>query len=214
MEFSYSQFFNFLTNSTKNCYFTKSDTKYIVGNKLKNILNMNFAKILTVIVSLILLQFSSSYAKSKNDIKNPYQAPEIVDIAKWFNSKPTKLKNLKGKVVLLEFWTFSCVNCIRGLPHINKIHEKYSKDGLVVIGIHSPEFNHEKDPRKVRYAIDKYGIKYPVALDNKETNWDNYKTKYWPSYYLINKDGKVVYEHFGEGGYGILEGNIKHLLKS
>ncbi len=172
--------------------------------------------IFLIAATTIVFSANLSFAKSnlENGIKNPYQASEIVDVEKWFNGNPQKISDLKGKVVLVEFWTFSCVNCIRGLPHINKIYEKYSKKGLEIIGIHSPEFDHEKDPRKVKYAIDKYNVKYPVALDNEETNWDNYKTKYWPSYYLINKEGKVVYSSFGEGGYDILEDNIKHLLKS
>lgn len=124
------------------------------------------------------------------------QAPEIRDIAHWINSEPLSLESLKGKVVLIDFWTYSCINCIRTQPYLNAWHEKYEKDGLVIIGLHAPEFAFEKLEKNVRGAVEKAGIKYPVALDNDFATWNAYANRYWPAKYLIDKNGNIVYKHF------------------
>ncbi|MBI1272561.1 MAG: redoxin domain-containing protein [Alphaproteobacteria bacterium] len=141
-----------------------------------------------------------------------YPAPEIGGIESWVNSDPLRLADLRGKVVLIDFWTYSCINCIRTMPHITKWHEKYHDKGLVIIGVHTPEFAFEKKLDNVRNATEKYGIQYPVALDNNFVTWRNFSNRYWPAHYLIDQDGRVVYQHFGEGQYDVTENNIRALL--
>ncbi len=128
-------------------------------------------------------------------------AAEFQDIKSWINSKPLTLKDLRGKIVLLDFWTYSCINCIRTLPALKKMHEKYSKKGLVIVGIHTPEFEFEKDLENVKTAVKKHGIKYPVGLDSDNTTWHLYGNRYWPWATLIGKEGNIVMEHIGESGY-------------
>ncbi|CEG57732.1 cytochrome c biogenesis protein DipZ [Legionella fallonii] len=142
----------------------------------------------------------------------PYEAPPISGIQEWINSPPLQLSELKGKVVLIDFWTYSCINCIRTLPYLNGWYKKYHDKGLVIIGIHTPEFDFEKNAANVRNAVKRDGIKYPVALDNSFVTWENYSNHFWPAHYLINKQGKVVYERFGEGDYDVTENNIRFLL--
>ncbi|WP_018576396.1 cytochrome c biogenesis protein DipZ [Legionella shakespearei] len=142
----------------------------------------------------------------------PYEAPEIGGIESWINSSPLNLTDLQGKVVLVDFWTYSCINCVRTLPYLKDWYNKYHDQGLVIIGIHTPEFDFEKEADNVRAAVKHYGIHYPVALDNSFTTWQNFSNHFWPAHYLINKDGKVVYEHFGEGNYDVTENNIRFLL--
>ena len=148
----------------------------------------------------------------QNGVETPYPAPSIEGIERWINSDPLTIESLKGKVVLVDFWTYSCINCIRTLPYITAWDSKYRDKGLTVIGIHSPEFEFEKDSDNVIKALAKYGIRYPVALDNHLATWTSFDNRYWPAHYLINKEGKVVYTHFGEGNYDITENNIRFLL--
>ncbi len=145
-------------------------------------------------------------------LDNSYPAPEIGGINDWINSKPLKIADLKGKVVLIDFWTYSCINCVRTLPHLTDWDAKYRDKGLVIIGVHSPEFEFEKKLDNVRAATEKFGIKYPVALDSNLETWSNFKNRYWPAHYLIDKEGNVVYTHFGEGRYDDTENNIRVLL--
>jgi len=145
-------------------------------------------------------------------LAKPYAAPELEGVAGWLNSKPLAMSALKGKVVLIDFWTYSCINCIRTLPYLNKWHEKYCDQGLVMIGVHTPEFEFEKSEDNVKAAITKYGIHYPVALDNHMSVWTAYANRYWPAHYLIDKQGNLVYSHFGEGQYAETEANIRTLL--
>ncbi|CDZ77521.1 Thiol-disulfide oxidoreductase YkuV [Legionella massiliensis] len=142
----------------------------------------------------------------------PYSAPEIEGIEAWINSPPLKISELKGKVVLIDFWTYSCINCIRTLPYIKSWYSKYHDKGLVIIGVHSPEFDFEKNLDNVENAVKRDGILYPVALDNRFVTWSNFGNHFWPAHYLIDKEGKVVYEHFGEGAYDVTENNIRFLL--
>jgi len=145
-------------------------------------------------------------------LNNPYPAPEIVGIQDWINTKPLKIADLHGKVVLIDFWTYSCINCVRTLPYITKWDAKYRDKGLVIIGVHAPEFDFEKKLDNVKAAVEKYGIHYPVALDSTLATWSNFKNQYWPAHYLINQEGRVVYTHFGEGDYNVTENNIRALL--
>ncbi|MEI7669833.1 MAG: cytochrome c biogenesis protein DipZ [Pseudomonadota bacterium] len=148
----------------------------------------------------------------KDGLTNPYPAPEIAEIESWINSSPTTIASLKGKVVLVDFWTYSCINCVRTLPYITNWYDKYKDKGLVVIGVHAPEFEFEKDLSNVKTAVKKHFINYPVALDNNLATWVNFNNRYWPAHYLIDKEGRVVYTNFGEGKYDITENNIRFLL--
>jgi cytochrome c biogenesis protein CcdA/thiol-disulfide isomerase/thioredoxin len=148
----------------------------------------------------------------RDGLWRPYPAPEISGINTWINSPPLVLSQLKGKVVLVDFWTYSCINCIRTLPYLNYWYQQYHHKGLVIIGIHAPEFDFEKNATNVTNAVHQYALKYPIALDNQFSTWRNFSNHYWPAHYLINKQGKVVYEHIGEGKYDSTENNIRFLL--
>ncbi|MGV8850481.1 MAG: cytochrome c biogenesis protein DipZ [Propionibacteriaceae bacterium] len=141
-----------------------------------------------------------------------YRAPELAGIAGWINSEPLTLAQLHGKVVLIDFWTYSCINCQRTQPYLNAWYSTYEADGLVVIGVHAPEFAFEKVPANVQQAVKAAGISYPVALDNDFRTWKAYDNNYWPAKYLIDRDGRVRYTHFGEGDYDVTESTIRKLL--
>lgn len=140
------------------------------------------------------------------------QAPELIPDGQWFNSEPLVLTNLRGRVVLLDFWTYTCINCIRTLPYLKSWDEKYRDKGLTIIGVHTPEFEFEKNPKNVEKAIADFGIKYPVMQDNGFSTWNAYRNQYWPAKYLIDKDGQIRYTHFGEGDYDESERVIQMLL--
>jgi cytochrome c biogenesis protein CcdA/thiol-disulfide isomerase/thioredoxin len=148
----------------------------------------------------------------QNGLWKPYSAPVIAGIDTWINTEPMQISNLKDTVVLVDFWTFSCINCIRTLPYLKMLYKKYHQDGFIIIGVHAPEFAFEKNVANVARAVKFYGIKYPIALDNQFITWRNFNNHYWPAQYLINKQGRVVYEHFGEGDEDVLENNIRFLL--
>lgn len=139
--------------------------------------------------------------------------PEFTGIEAWLNSGALTAEELKGKVVLIDFWTYSCINCIRTLPYVTAWHEKYKEKGFSVIGVHTPEFAFEKEEDNVREAIERHGIGYPVALDNDYATWDNYSNQYWPAHYLFDAHGRLRFVHFGEGRYDETERNIQALLK-
>lgn len=141
------------------------------------------------------------------------KAPEIEGIANWINSEPLKISELQGKVVLVDFWTYSCINCLRALPYVKAWYEAYADKGLVIIGVHTPEFDFEKNYDNVKNFVGRNGIKYPVAMDNSYTTWKNYKNNYWPRKYLIDAKGFIRYDHIGEGGYDETEAMIQKLLK-
>jgi cytochrome c biogenesis protein CcdA/thiol-disulfide isomerase/thioredoxin len=142
----------------------------------------------------------------------PTPAPEVQGLTNWINSNPQTLASLKGKVVLVDFWTYSCINCIRTLPYIEKWYQTYHNDGLVVLGINTPEFAFEHKPENVRAAVTSFGITYPVALDNNYATWNAYSNNSWPADYLIDKDGNVRYTAIGEGDYNTTEKAIQELL--
>lgn len=187
-----------------------------------------FRKILGVVIILSVgymfyteVGISPSIASATNNIPainlqkglvNPYVAPSISGIDAWLNSKPLQISDLKGKVVLIDFWTYSCINCIRTLPYLKDWYQKYHDKGLVIIGVHTPEFDFEKNLANVKNAVIQDGIKYPVALDSHFVTWLNFNNQYWPAHYLIDKNGTVVYTHFGEGDYDVAENNIRYLL--
>ncbi|WP_456064417.1 cytochrome c biogenesis protein DipZ [Candidatus Solirubrobacter pratensis] len=140
-------------------------------------------------------------------------APEFAGITHWLNSRPLKLASLRGRVVLIDFWTYTCINCIRTLPHLTALDRAYRGDGLTIVGVHSPEFSFEKETPNVERAIAQDGIRYPVAQDNDMGTWDAWSNQYWPAEYLIDARGHVRYAGFGEGDYDKTEAAIRSLLQ-
>jgi thiol-disulfide isomerase/thioredoxin len=141
-------------------------------------------------------------------------APDFVGVTKWLNTDgPISIRSLKGKVVLVDFWTYTCINCIRTLPHVISWYENYKDKGFIVIGVHTPEFQFEHNTGNVLDAIKTYGIRYPVAQDNDYSTWNNYNNEYWPAEYLIDANGNIRRTHFGEGEYDQMEMAIRELLK-
>jgi thiol-disulfide isomerase/thioredoxin len=138
--------------------------------------------------------------------------PEFKGTAGWLNSEPLDWTKLRGKVVLIDFWTFSCVNCLRTLPHIIAWHEAYADAGLAVIGIHTPEFEFERGLETVKAAAERLGVRYPVAVDDDYAVWNSYRNRCWPAHYFVDVDGRLRYRHFGEGAYGHSESVIRALL--
>jgi cytochrome c biogenesis protein CcdA/thiol-disulfide isomerase/thioredoxin len=146
-------------------------------------------------------------------LKDEGPMPSLDDGATaWLNSPPLTREQLKGKVVLVDFWTYSCINCIRTLPYVRAWAERYRDDGLVVIGVHAPEFAFEKDLDNVRNAVRQFGVTYPVAVDNDRAIWRAFKNEYWPAHYFIDAKGRLRYHHFGEGDYAGSERVIQRLL--
>ncbi|WP_158822867.1 cytochrome c biogenesis protein DipZ [Granulicella sp. S156] len=139
--------------------------------------------------------------------------PDLSGATAWINSPPLTPASLRGKVVLVDFWTYSCINCLRTLPYIKAWNEKYKDSGLVVIGVHTPEFPFEKDESNVRKAVHDLGITYPVAMDNDYRIWRNFNNEYWPAHYFIDATGHIRYHHFGEGNYDESEKWIRSLLE-
>lgn len=145
-------------------------------------------------------------------LSNLGNAPELIPGGEWFNTKPLKLSSLRGKVVLIDFWTYTCINCIRTLPYLRSWYDKYSDKGLVIIGVHTPEFEFEKSADNVKKAISDFGLKYPVMQDNNYATWNAYSNQYWPAEYLIDANGNIRHTHFGEGKYDETEAVIQKLL--
>lgn len=140
-------------------------------------------------------------------------APDFISDGEWLNSTGLTLHDLKGKVVIVDFWTYSCINCIRTIPYLKSWYETYKDDGLVIIGIHAPEFAFERSTENVSKAMKDLGVTWPVLLDNDYTMWQSYNNSYWPSKYFLDANGRIRYYHFGEGGYDSAEKVIKKLLK-
>src|ERR1700744_1118417 len=139
--------------------------------------------------------------------------PGLSGATGWINSPPLTAKQLRGKVVLVDFWTYSCINCLRAVPYVRAWADKYKDSGLVVIGVHTPEFNFEGQMPNVEKAVKKFGITYPIALDSNQAIWNSFHNEYWPAHYFIDAKGKVRFEHFGEGNYDQSEQWIRQLLQ-
>jgi thiol-disulfide isomerase/thioredoxin len=143
----------------------------------------------------------------------PQTLPDLSGATEWINSPPLTAASLRGKVVLIDFWTYSCINCLRSLPTLNAWYGKYKDSGLVVIGVHTPEFPFEKDEANVRKAVRELGIEYPVAMDNDYSIWRAFHNRFWPAHYFIDAAGRVRFHHFGEGDYEQSEAWIRSLLE-
>ena len=162
-------------------------------------------------------QRSTAFMAGKTNLPALGRAPDFTGITAWFNTpgdQPLGLRGLRGKVVLVDFWTYSCINCQRALPHVEAWYNQYKKDGLVVVGVSAPEFAFEHVVSNVKSAAGTLGIDYPVAVDDNLATWTAYNNNYWPADYLIDPNGVVRAYNFGEGGYGTMEGNIRMLLSA
>jgi thiol-disulfide isomerase/thioredoxin len=141
------------------------------------------------------------------------QAPEFPSGMQWLNSPPLTASGLKGRVLLIDFWEYTCVNCIRTLPYLKAWHERYAEKGLTIVGVHTPEFAFAKDLANVTRAVKEFGLKYPIVNDSAYQIWNRYGNRYWPAKYLFDKNTRLRHYHFGEGAYGDTEQEIQKLLK-
>ncbi len=159
-----------------------------------------------------LVQARKSLITKESTLEDFGVAPDFAGITGWINSKPLTLEKLRGKVVVLDFWTYSCINCLRTLPYLERWDETYRDKGLVIVGVHTPEFAFERVPSNVERAVKQLGVKYPVALDPDYGTWNAWGNRYWPAKYFIDRRGHLRYGHFGEGQYEESEAVIRDLL--
>ena len=164
------------------------------------------------LILALLLTSTAALAQHQDDVFVGQKAPEIKGGDSWINSKPLKLEQLKGKVVLIDFWAFDCPFCAEAMPHMQALHNKYEKDGLVIIGVHVPRIDYEKEIPKVRDAVTKKGIKFPVVVDNSFQIWSDYLCNTWPSHFVIDQNGVIQLSHSGVGRYEDTEQLIQKLL--
>jgi thiol-disulfide isomerase/thioredoxin len=153
-----------------------------------------------------------AFAQHPEDAFKGQTAPELKPQTTWINSTPLKLESLRGKVILLDFWAWDCPNCAEAMPHVRKLHEKYSKDGLVVLGVHTPRADYEKDIAKLKDAVKTKGIEYPVVVDNSSEIWTDYLCNVWPSHFVIDQKGVIQLSHNGTGRYEDTEAVVRKLL--
>ena len=169
--------------------------------------------VLAIVGVLAVVHFSTSALLSEETTRHDSRpVPEFSGISAWLNSPPLTMEGLRGKVVLVQFWTYSCINCLRTLPYVTRWHEQYKDKGLVLVGVHTPEFAFEKERANVETAIKRLGIHYPVAQDNQYRTWRAFGNQYWPAAYLIDRSGAIVATQFGEGGYQQMENAIARLI--
>ena len=154
---------------------------------------------------------SNAPANALPSASNPL--PDFQGISQWLNSAPLARADLKGNVVLVQFWTFACINCQRTLPSVVRWHQQYAKEGLKVVGIHTPEFAFERETNNIKRALQQHGITYPVPIDNDYKTWKAYHNEYWPHLFLADRQGFIRYDHIGEGAYEQTEETIRQLLK-
>lgn len=181
---------------------------------------MKWAALLsTLVFSITIIGHSTLKAQINDQVS--FQLPEFThqQDSEWINSKPLSVNDLKGKVILIDVWTFDCWNCYRSFPWLVELEQKYQSQGLQVIGIHSPEFDHEKIRANIIAKAEQFKLHHPIMMDNDFSYWRALNNRYWPSYYLVDKSGQVVYSHVGETHQGdrkaiVLEKTLKNLLKS
>ena len=194
-------YFNFYVNTSQS---------YLQQKQLEDIVDKSLIKS----GDLITLKLNKS-AFTNIDKSGFVKAPELTGIDSYINTannQPVKLSDLRDKVVLLDFWTYTCINCIRTIPYLNDWYDRYSDQGFVIVGVHSPEFDFEKNLENVQDAVKEFDIKYPVVLDSEHKTWDAYNNNYWPRHYLIDSQGYIRDDHIGEGGYNETEKTIQTLL--
>ena len=160
-----------------------------------------------ILLALLLLATSATTLAD-----TPARAPAFTGVTRWINSPPLTIGGLRGKVVLVDFWTFECINCLHALPQVKALDAKYRDQGLVVVGVHTPELDAERDTGNLLAAVKRLGITYPVAQDNDYATWNAWHNQYWPAQYVIDRAGRVVYTHIGEGGYEAIENAVRTQL--
>ncbi|MFW9078944.1 cytochrome c biogenesis protein DipZ [Pseudomonas sp. P2757] len=170
-------------------------------------------KVLENVPKVVDYLVSKVRADSIEDNASKSAMPSLAGAVQWLNSPELSAESLRGKVVLVDFWTYDCINCQRTLPYVKEWEKKYAKDGLVVIGVHTPEYGYERIIDNVKDQVKQLGITYPVAIDNNYAIWRNFDNQYWPAHYLIDAKGQVRYTHFGEGRYEAQEQMIQQLLR-
>jgi len=164
------------------------------------------------IILVLLLLAGTAFAQHSEDAFVGQNAPAFKEATAWINTKPLTLEGLRGKVVLINFWAFDCPFCAEALPHIKEMHEKFGKDGLVVIGVHVPRVEYEKDVAKIRDAVKKKGIEYPVVVDNEYKIWGDYLGNVWPSHFVVDQKGVIQLSHSGNGRHEETAKLIQQLL--
>jgi cytochrome c biogenesis protein CcdA/thiol-disulfide isomerase/thioredoxin len=169
-------------------------------------------RVLTGVPAVIDYLVDSVKAATAPDVSSKGEMPSLAGAVQWLNSPALSKESLQGKVVLVDFWTFDCINCQRSIPYVNGWAKKYEKDGLVVIGVHTPEYPYERVIDNVRKNVEKLGLNYPIAIDNDYAIWRAFGNQYWPAHYIIDAQGQIRYTHFGEGSYDTQEQVIQQLL--
>lgn len=157
---------------------------------------------------------ASSAATTIQMAETKAAAPEFSGLSNWQNSSPLTIADLRGKVVMVNFWTYGCVNCVNTLPHVTKLYAKYKDKGFVIVGVHTPEFPFERSTSNVQAALKRHGITYPVAQDNNSATWNAYRNQYWPAQYIVDQSGRIVYSHAGEGAYDEIDRTVGKLLNA
>lgn len=166
------------------------------------------SRIFTLALSVLAI-FPACVSASSDNL---HAAPGLPGITRWINSPALSMPALQGKVVLVDFWTFECINCLHALPHVEDLYERYRDKRLVVIGVHTPELAAERDTGNLINAVKRLGITFPVAQDNHESTWNAWQNHYWPAQYVVDKQGRIVYHHIGEGGYASIENAVRKQL--
>ncbi|HEU4669182.1 MAG TPA: redoxin family protein [Dyella sp.] len=160
-----------------------------------------------ILLALLLLAASATALAD-----TPARAPDFTGVTRWINSPPLSIDGLRGKVVLVDFWTFECINCLHALPQVKALDAKYRDRGLVVVGVHTPELDAERDTGHLLAAVKRLGVTFPVAQDNGYATWNAWRNQYWPAQYVVDRQGRVVYAHIGEGGYDAIEAAVQQAL--
>ena len=155
---------------------------------------------------------STATAAPRTDAPAPRLAPEFDGLDGWLNSAPLSMASLRGRVVVVDFWTFACVNCLRTLPHLRALHDRYRDEGLTVVGVHTPEFAFERDPGNVRDAVARLGVTWPVALDTRYRTWSAWGVQAWPTLLVVDRQGRVVWQQVGEGGEAAIDAAVRRAL--
>jgi thiol-disulfide isomerase/thioredoxin len=175
-----------------------------------------FIVVVAVLVTVIRMPAPAATASSNDGSLFPVgdrvEAPNFTGIDGWLNSPPLTLSELRGKVVLIDFWTFSCVNCVRTIPHLRALYDDYKDDGFVIVGVHSPEFDFEQVTANVAAAVKRLDVTWPVAIDSQMATWNAYQNQFWPAEYLLDQQGRVAYYSYGEGDYTQTDAAVATLL--
>lgn len=184
-----------------------------IGPSFRAMMRLAMRAMIIASIALLFAAGAASLAGTPEKEFGVYKAKEIDKADSWINSAPLRLKSLKGKVVVVDFWAFDCEPCIKAMPHVVELHEKYAPQGLVVIGIHTPRTPDERDVTKLRAAVERMGIRFPVAVDGKSKLWRDYLCDLWPSLFVIDREGTVRYSHGGVGRYDDIEEITRKLLE-